>query len=467
MRPSATADLLVRRKAATAAMVTVARAEAATHGERLCSRLLAMGVDEGKLAAVLAERHGLPGVDLSRSVIPLSILDDIPLEVAQADLVLPLSVEGRRLHLAMGSAGDAKVLDEVRFVTGKELSIYLALRTPLQRAIRDAYQARQEGQATWSGAAATAQTPHLARALPPGQRAPLLTPVGEPSTGEDDLVFVPVPTPARAARPDGKRLVLVVDDEPTVLLLASRAVEKRGFAVERAVDGAEALEKAARLLPDLILLDAMLPKVHGFEVCMRLRADALTRRIPVIIMTAVYRGWRFAQDARETFGAEDYVEKPFHVDDLQRRVEAVLTRSAATAPSPEFEAWFRRGRDLYYAGKAGEAAEALQAAVTLDPWSPEANAALGLALRGAGDLFGAMTALERAVDMRPGLVKTVRALASLYLDRGFRRKAEETLQRGLANAPSAQRGALQGDLDALRDEAVRQEGPADPFAVHP
>jgi DNA-binding response OmpR family regulator len=272
-----------------------------------------------------------------------------------------------------------------------------------------------------------------------------------PDDADADVVIeVGTPVPLRL---DGRPLVLAVDDEPDIRRLVKRALEAKGYAVETAEDGLEAIAKADALVPDLVLLDAMLPKLHGFEACRRLKSSPRTRDVPVIMMTAIYRGWRFAQDARENYGAEDYVEKPFHLEDLLRRMEAVrevsaarkLQRPAAPSQSPHLA----QGRELFAAGRPAEAAEALAAAVRVDPRSSDAHFQLGRALRATGDGFGAMTSFERAVELKPAHLSALRALAVIYEEKGFRRKAVETLERALASAPDDARGAIREELHRL------------------
>src|SRR5205085_10719715 len=123
----------------------------------------------------------------------------------------------------------------------------------------------------------------------------------------------------------GPPRVLAVDDDFDILRMLDRTLKSAGYVVELARDGREAEEKLNTEKYDLILLDAMLPYVHGFEICARLKASPRTRSTPVILVSAVYRGWRYAHDARETFGADDYLEKPFHLPELLRRVEERLS----------------------------------------------------------------------------------------------------------------------------------------------
>jgi two-component system, OmpR family, response regulator len=121
---------------------------------------------------------------------------------------------------------------------------------------------------------------------------------------------------------DGAR-VLVVDDEPNITDLLSTALRYTGFEVAVAETGRQALAQAASFLPELILLDVMLPDFDGFEVCRRLRDDGVN--VPVLFLTA--------RDATEdkvsglTLGGDDYVTKPFSLEEVVARVRAVLRRS--------------------------------------------------------------------------------------------------------------------------------------------
>jgi DNA-binding response OmpR family regulator len=446
-----THELLVERGVVSADAVMRAEAAAERSGTRLCSELLAAGeATEGALVAILAERHGWPGVDLSRSEILADALQLVPPRVALADNILPLSTEGGRLHLAVADPDSAnRVLSEVRFVTGMEISPYVAVAGALRGAIVDAYGGLSRGEPAWRGSQAA-----------PGSGIAFSTPV-ELSLPEGDEVLVVVDEPVHgggqepAAAPEPAdlsreaRRVLVVDDEPEIRTLLERALTARGFEVETAPDGEEALARVAAHRPALVLLDAMLPRIHGFEVARRLRADVRTRGVPVVMMTAVYRGWRFAQDARDAYGAEDYIEKPFRLDDVVQRIEAVLEATANRGPVKPSggEVMLRRGKELLLAGRLEAAASALQEAIAADPFSAEAHHHLAKTLRAQGEHFQAMTSFERAVELRSDFFPALRSLAALYAEKGFRRKAVETLERALAAAPDpVARDAVRSDL---------------------
>lgn len=119
--------------------------------------------------------------------------------------------------------------------------------------------------------------------------------------------------------------VLVVEDEDALATLLDYNLEKEGFRVERAADGEEALLKVAEEAPDLILLDWMLPKVSGVEVCRQVRAGAETRKTPIIMLTA--RGEDGDKVRGLDTGADDYVVKPFAMSELVARIRALLRRA--------------------------------------------------------------------------------------------------------------------------------------------
>ena len=116
--------------------------------------------------------------------------------------------------------------------------------------------------------------------------------------------------------------ILVVDDEPAIVELTQMYLEKDGYTVLTAKDGQEALEKARAEMPDLVVLDLMLPELDGWEVCRRLRAET---NIPVIMLTA--RADDVDKIVGLELGADDYVTKPFNPRELTARVKAVLRRT--------------------------------------------------------------------------------------------------------------------------------------------
>ncbi|MCI0746635.1 MAG: response regulator transcription factor [Verrucomicrobia subdivision 3 bacterium] len=119
-----------------------------------------------------------------------------------------------------------------------------------------------------------------------------------------------------------KQKILVVDDEPDAVELLEINLRSAGYEVVSASDGEEALKKARMLLPDLIVLDLMLPEVDGTEVCKILRRDVKTSGIPIIMLTA--KAGEIDRVLGLELGADDYVTKPFSPRELVLRVKRLL-----------------------------------------------------------------------------------------------------------------------------------------------
>ena len=123
--------------------------------------------------------------------------------------------------------------------------------------------------------------------------------------------------------PQPKR-ILIVDDTKDILLVVARRLKSWGYEPLTADSGEEGLKIAQEQLPDLVLLDIMMPKMKGRDVCARLKADPKTAHIPVIFLTAL--GLADHIKAGMDLGAEDYIVKPFEPAELKERIAVVLAR---------------------------------------------------------------------------------------------------------------------------------------------
>jgi two-component system phosphate regulon response regulator PhoB len=121
-----------------------------------------------------------------------------------------------------------------------------------------------------------------------------------------------------------KPRILIVEDEPALVAMLRYNLESEGFEVDEAGDGESALVQVAEQLPDLVLLDWMLPELSGIEVCRRLRRKKETRNLPIIMVTA--RGEEQDRVRGLDTGADDYIAKPFSPSELLARIRAVLRR---------------------------------------------------------------------------------------------------------------------------------------------
>jgi DNA-binding response OmpR family regulator len=116
--------------------------------------------------------------------------------------------------------------------------------------------------------------------------------------------------------------ILIVDDEPNIVISLEFLMKKEGFEVAVAGDGEEALAKVASFSPDLVLLDVMMPKKSGFEVCEALRADPARAGLRIVMLTAKGRDTEVAKGL--ALGANAYVTKPFSTKDLVAKVKEIL-----------------------------------------------------------------------------------------------------------------------------------------------
>jgi len=130
-----------------------------------------------------------------------------------------------------------------------------------------------------------------------------------------------------------KKRILIVDDEKQLVSLVSLHMDMSGYEVLSAADGKKALGIIEKEIPDLVILDLMLPEMDGWEVCKRLRAEPKTKDIPVIMLTARSG----TDDKLKGFecGADDYMTKPFSPRELAARVKRVLARAESREPSPK------------------------------------------------------------------------------------------------------------------------------------
>jgi DNA-binding response OmpR family regulator len=120
--------------------------------------------------------------------------------------------------------------------------------------------------------------------------------------------------------------ILSVEDDVDLQQVVTYALAKKGWDVVYAYDGNDGLAQARKFIPDLILLDMMLPGINGLEVIKALKADEATRAIPVVVMTAYPSDAQFLKSAVMAMGAVEYLAKPVHIDELVSTIERLLPR---------------------------------------------------------------------------------------------------------------------------------------------
>jgi DNA-binding response OmpR family regulator len=132
------------------------------------------------------------------------------------------------------------------------------------------------------------------------------------------------------------KIILIVEDERDVVDLLALNLRKAGFAISTAMDGAAGLQKARSEKPAFIILDLMLPKMPGLEICKILKSDPATRQIPIMMLTA--KAEEIDRVVGLEFGADDYVTKPFSPREVVLRIKAIMRRAEGPAEDESLSA---------------------------------------------------------------------------------------------------------------------------------
>lgn len=454
--------------------------KAARDGVPLASRIASSGVvPETEVLRALSEQFGVPGIDLNQIELSLEHLELVPREVAESSRVLPVLARDDQLFLAMGNPHDKRVIDELEFVTGRRIYAYVAITTTLEKTIGAAYDAKEHGLREYIGPNAPRVTGAVSHAdeaaeedrhervttKPPrvvvdqeiaasaAEAALSTADFGE--MGEevsrvemltDELRNAAGIDPSAAARTnESGRRILVVDDEEEIRKLVRRLLTDRGHAVIEADRGLIALRLVKEETPDLIVLDAMLPEVHGFDIARRIKGSAKYGSIPILMMSAIYRGWRIAEDLKTNYGIEDYIEKPFRIADLVAKVDHLLDRRAGTAPPHDPELidqnaarYLEEGIHAYKNGEIDLSIGLLKKGISIDPLAYRLRYHLALIYGKRGQFYDGITELERAVDLNPRHFPALKNLAVLYEKAGFKNKAVEMWERCVHASPDSE-----------------------------
>ena len=396
--------------------------------------------EERALALQLAEQHGHPVVVLFDCALDLSALDLVPRVIAEQHQLLPLALDGESITVAVAALLTPRgerppIFDQIEFATGRRLTVYLALEHIISEAIALAYQARGQGHATIGGAGQPAGTLSIVRP-PMATSLPL------------DAFFAPDAPPAAVPIVVGTSIVtkpqiLVVDDEEDIRVLLRKLLVYDGYEVIEARTGKEAMDKLRTLRPSAILLDAMLPEIHGFDICATLKQSPAFQGTPIVVISAVYKGWEHARTVQETHGADAFVEKPFDIHYLRQLVARLVGKELPKNQlGPE---WLKKVKALrdeaevaYQLGADADCEAAVKNWRALDPFDAHAWVFLGNVRTRQGDLEGAMKAWERAATFDGSLFVAFKNLAVIYQQLGFMQRSLMAWHRAYELSPDVE-----------------------------
>ena len=412
--------------------------------------------DLSKRLEQLATQSHVQGINLEALEIDYAMLDILPREIAEQHVILPIAVSGDMLHLAMATPEDNKVVDEIEFVSGKTVVPAVALRPQLIRLIELCYSEKESGHRKYTGPYFKAVDP----VMPPGgQEAAEQRRLSRPPTAakstldlELDMEFPPLENTQSVRDLGGiedepqpelevQKKILVVDDEDDIRLLISRVLTEKGYDVVTAGRGLEAVQMVQNEEPDMIILDAMLPEVHGFDICRKIKGSKKYGHIPVIMISAIYRGWRYAQDLKDSYGVDDFIEKPFKLAEFLEKVEKLLAEDSSALAEAQ-EDLTRKTEDIlaqaikaYKGGDVDRAIDLLKRGLEIDPLAYKLHYNLALLLGKKALNYQAIRELESTLELEPNYFPAMKNLALLYQKAGFKFKAIETWERSLHYCP--------------------------------
>ena len=434
----------------------------------------------------LSQRFGVPGIDIAQAAILLAHLDVVPQAVCERQQLLPVLITDEFVFLAMVNPADRQGIAMFEFATGRKVYPYVAVADALDRTIAAAFAAKAQGQQYYLGPRVSPETlrdlglagPPAPKPPPPVRRDSIEIPivvVDEAMERRRESVEMPAieyfdeeegevsrvtQLPEQESALAGGKKILVVDDEAEIRMLIKRMLVAKGHRIFEADRGLLALKMVKQHTPDLIILDAMLPELHGFDIARRIRGSEKYGDVPIIMVSAVHKGWALVEDVKSTYGVQEYLEKPFKMAELLAAVErlfkAQAKRESVRPPrdpeqmSTDARACLAQGMAAYKAGNLEEAVEQLRRGVRIDPLAYRLRYQLALLYAKTKRHHDAIGELEKALELHPKQLVALRNLAVLYETAGFKRKAIETWEQCVALAPDPEtRSLYQDHLAAL------------------
>ncbi|MBN2693602.1 response regulator [bacterium] len=399
---------------------------------KFASAALELGfVSEKKALECLCEQTGFPGIHFSTSSFKV-VPSLIPYQVALEKKILSIKQTDTNLLVAMADPFDKVLIDEISFITGKKVIAYICIEKSVTDAIHQCYNLLHQGNsATYNGDSVVQSS---------GEYFDILTPdVGQFEDEEEiELIVGEIIEDDELSKSDiisvpplkGAKKILIVDDESDILTLVSKVVKKLQMEPITVLNGSDALPLIIQHKPDLVILDAMLPGMHGFEICKKIKYSELSY-IPVIIISAIYKGWQFEKDILNLYKADKFMEKPFRINILMETIQQLLTsqtQAQQNISEQSIEALLREGVDFIKKGLYKDAKRIFDESIRISPFSVQAKYLLGYLYELTNESYLAITELESALEINRHYLPAAKQLATIYEKLGFRNKAIEKWQ---------------------------------------
>ena len=460
---------------------------------------------EEAVAEVLAERSQTPALVFATSHLDLRALSSLPTTLVRDHTVLPLQLENGVLTIAAAVADPGAVIAELGVLAGARIVVVVAIPLILELAIDRALSLVAAGQMRLRGARCRDDGLVVVLARPPLPATPMRLPRADSVALALQAVFAdsgaplkalktasstlgalrlkhvpastlvdrsgsgpvtvgsPPPAPPPAAAVAARPFVMIVEDDAAIARLIATTLLADGYDVVEVASG-DAVGAALRARrPDLVVLDAMLPGVRGFEICAALKHSPAWSAVPVVMVSAVYRGFEHAREIQEVHGADAFIEKPFKIERLRFVVADLLARPQPPLPASAGRTLsHERARALVdhhmLLGDVDAAAAVVQRWLNEDPLCGRAWLERGHLAVQQGDAFAALQAYELASTYERELFVAHLSLAMLYEQLGFSRRARATWEKAANSAPDVVTGErIREALRALEQRAGAAE----------
>ena len=489
-------DLLVEYGVVSRVELETAMREEIGRGRhsRVASTLLRAGIDEGQLARALARRSAHPAVDLSRSVLDLGALGMISQDDCLEAKAMPVKITADEIVLVSRDREPQAFRELLSFLSNKVITVYLGVEQAIEEAVERGYKIFENGDALLSGAETDLRKAHLE--IVPGGTSPseeeltqlvqsLVRSVGsdqvapsgkalgqialkriavvQPRLGEMPTEFgaeveIAAPVSAQAqptAEWSGPGRILVADDDADIRKMIETILSKDGHLVATAEDGSAAIASIKAQKPDVLILDGMMPGMHGFEICRHLKGSDHFKDVRVIVVTAVHRGLDTARQVQEEYLADAFLEKPFEVQLLRKMVSSMIGLPLERLPLPDamrshIESMRDKLDEHLLVAEFQQADNIVREWLNVDPFDPLAHLYAGNLFCQRGQLPLAMREFETATIFGPELFSAWTNLALVYERLGFVRKAEESWRAARAAGPADAHARIDTRLARLR-----------------
>lgn len=400
------------------------------NGIKFASAAIRLGYSTEKEALIcLTEQIGFPGIELLNSKFEIN-KNLIPFEIAMSKKILPLKVSEKNLIIAISDPYDKVLIDEISFLTGKKVIAYLAIEDILLKVIQEVYSSDK----TYYEPPNYDSEEFFLSVISPS----VMSFIEQDEESEELIVGELLEEDEESEIPENggnEKKVLIVDDEDDILKLVSKIVKKLNMQPITIDNGNDAINIIRKTKPDLIILDAMLPGKHGFEICKEIKESEVLSSIPVLIISAIYKGWQFEHDIVNIYKADKFLEKPFRISVLMDTIKELISsgngNTQINSDENKQEKILSLSAKLINEGNFKEAKKILEKAVKVAPFYYKFRYLLGYTYLMLDNNYMAISEFEATIDINRKFFPAIKELAVLYEKMGFRNKAIEKWQTAI------------------------------------